>query len=168
MCIRDSPKAEDMEHLCTSLLKNTEPDEFDDTHIPPILRDHVREACELTEASSAIIYGTSLSCLGAHAGTRLTIQPPHYFIPLYGNLWCLSISESGSFKTTALNAGSARLRDREEKLIYEVRDIESRIDSLRSSGVQDGDDELMESMNELDRYKSMRRVLPTKHHGKHV
>ena len=156
------PKAEDMKELCTSLLKNEEPEEFDDTHIPPILRDHVREACELTEASSAIIYGTSLSCLGAHAGTRLTIQPPNYFIPLYGNLWCLSISESGSFKTTALNAGSSRLRDREEKLIYEVRDIESRIDSLRSSGMQDGEDELMESLNELERYRSMRRVLPNK------
>ena len=156
------PKAEDMEELCTSLLKNEEPGEFDDTHIPPILRDHVREACELTEASSAIIYGTSLSCLGAHAGTKLTIQPPNYFIPLYGNLWCLSISESGSFKTTALNAGSARLKDREEKLIYEVRDIESRIESLRSAGMQDGEDELMESLNELERYRSMRRVLPNK------
>jgi 5S rRNA maturation endonuclease (ribonuclease M5) len=156
------PKAEDMEELCNSLLKNEEPGEFDDTHIPPILRDHVREACELTEASSAIIYGTSLSCLGAHAGTKLTIQPPNYFIPLYGNLWCLSISESGSFKTTALNAGSARLKDREEKLIYEVRDIESRIESLRSAGMQDGEDELMESLNELERYRSMRRVLPNK------
>jgi len=156
------PKAEDMEELCNSLLKNEEPGEFDDTHIPPILRDHVREACELTEASSAIIYGTALSCLGAHAGTKLTIQPPNYFIPLYGNLWCLSISESGSFKTTALNAGSARLKDREEKLIYEVRDIESRIDSLRSAGMQDGEDELMESLNELERYRSMRTVLPNK------
>ena len=156
------PKPEDMSNLCSSLLKRSEPGEFDDTHIPPILRDHVREACELTEASSAIIYGTSLSCLGAHAGTRLTIQPPNYFIPLYGNLWCLSISESGSFKTTALNAGSARLKDREEKLIYEVRDIEARVDSLRSSGMNDGEDELMESINELERYRSMRRVLPNK------
>ena len=60
------PKAEDMKELCSSLIKNEEPDEFDDTHIPPILRDHVREACELTEASPAIIYGTALSCLGAY------------------------------------------------------------------------------------------------------
>jgi hypothetical protein len=130
--------------------------------MPPILRDHVREACELTEASSAIIYGTALSCLGAHAGVKLTIQPPNYFIPLYGNLWCLSISESGSFKTTALNAGSARLRDREQKIIHEIRDVESRIDTLRGDGVQDGDDELMESVNELERYKSIRKILPNK------
>ena len=156
------PKPEVMKAICSSLLKHTEPEEFDDTHMPPILRDHVREACELTEASSVIIYGTALSCLGAHAGIKLTIQPPNYFIPLYGNLWCLSISESGSFKTTALNAGSARLRDREQKIIHEIRDVESRIASLRADGVQDGDDELMESINEVERYKSIRKVLPNK------
>jgi len=156
------PKPEVMESICSTLLNQKEPEEFDDTHMPPILRDHVREACELTEASSAIIYGTALSCLGAHAGVKLTIQPPNYFVPLYGNLWCLSISESGSFKTTALNAGSARLRDREQKIIYEIKDVESRIASLRGDGVQDGDDELMESVNELERYKSIRKVLPHK------
>jgi len=156
------PKPEDMKAICSSLLKHSEPEEFNDTHIPPILRDHVREACELTEASPAIIYGTALSCLGAHAGVKLTIQPPNYFIPLYGNLWCLSISESGSFKTTALNAGSARLRDREQKIIYEIKDIETRIASLRGDGAQDGNDELMESVNELERYKSIRKILPNK------
>jgi len=156
------PKPEEMEAICSSLLNQKEPEGFSDTHIPPILRDHVREACELTEASPAIIYGTALSCLGAHAGIKLTIQPPNYFIPLYGNLWCLSISESGSFKTTALNAGSARIRDREEKIIYEVKDIEARVSSLREHGVQDDNDELMESINELERYRTMRRVLPNK------
>jgi len=156
------PKPEQMEKICSSLLSKKEPDQFDDTHMPPILRDHVREACELTEASSAIIYGTALSCLGAHAGIKLTIKPPNYFIALYGNLWFLSISESGSFKTTALNAGSARLKDREEKIIYEIKDIESRMSSLRENGAQDDDDELLESQNELERYKSMRCVLPNK------
>ena len=156
------PKPEQMEKICSSLLDKKEPDIFDDTHMPPILRDHVREACELTEASSAIIYGTALSCLGAHAGIKLTIKPPNYFIPLYGNLWFLSISESGSFKTTALNAGSARLKDREEKIIYEIKDIESRMSSLRENGTQDDDDELIESQSELQRYRSMRCVLPNK------
>jgi len=156
------PKPEQMEEICSSLLDQQEPDQFDDTHMPPILRDHVREACELTEASSAIIYGTALSCLGAHAGIKLTIKPPNYFISLYGNLWFLSISESGSFKTTALNAGSARLRDREEKIIYEIKEIDGRVSSLRDNGAQDDDDEVIESQNELERYKSMRRVLPNK------
>ncbi len=156
------PNPEHMKEICSSLLDQKEPEEFDDTHMPPILRDHVREACELTEASSAIIYGTALSCLGAHAGIKLLIKPPNYFISLYGNLWFLSISESGSFKTTALNAGSARLKDREEKIIYEIRDIESRMSSLRQNGAQDDDDELLESQGELGRYKSMRTVLPNK------
>ncbi len=156
------PNPEHMKEICSSLLDQKEPEEFDDTHMPPILRDHVREACELTEASSAIIYGTALSCLGAHAGIKLLIKPPNYFISLYGNLWFLSISESGSFKTTALNAGSARLKDREEKIIYEIRDIESRMSSLRENGAQDNDDELLESQGELGRYKSMRTVLPNK------
>ena len=157
-----APNPEHMKEICSSLLDHKEPEEFDDTHMPPILRDHVREACELTEASSAIIYGTALSCLGAHAGIKLLIKPPNYFISLYGNLWFLSISESGSFKTTALNAGSARLKDREEKIIYEIRDIESRMSSLRENGAQDDDDELLESQGELGRYKSMRTVLPNK------
>ena len=156
------PKADDMEKICSKLLTNNEPEEFDDTHIPSILRDHVREACELTEASSAIIYGTALSCRGAHAGVKLTIQPPNYFIPLYGNLWFLSISESGSFKTTALNAGSARLKDREEKIIYELKELEARVESLREHGSGDDDPEVIEYTNELERYKSMRTVLPNK------
>ena len=156
------PKPEQMQSICSSLLTNNEPNEFDDSYMPPILQDHVREACELTEASSAIIYGTSLSCLGAHAGIKLTIQPPNYFIPLYGNLWFLSISESGSFKTTALNAGSARLRDREEKIIYEIKDLESRISTLRETGITDDDDEMIESVNEIERYRSMRNILPNK------
>ena len=157
-----APNPEHMKEICSSLLDQKEPEEFDDTHMPPILRDHVREACELTEASSAIIYGTAMSCLGAHAGIKLLIKPPNYFISLYGNLWFLSISESGSFKTTALNAGSARLKDREEKIIYEIRDIEARMSSLRENGAQDDDDELLESHGELERYKSMRCVLPNK------
>ena len=157
-----APNPQHMEQICSSLLDQKEPDEFDDTHMPPILRDHVREACELTEASSAIIYGTALSCLGAHAGIKLLIKPPNYFISLYGNLWFLSISESGSFKTTALNAGSARLKDREEKIIYEIRDIGGRMQSLREHGAGDDDEEVVEYNNELNRYKSMRTVLPNK------
>jgi hypothetical protein len=156
------PKPDDMKSICSKLLTQNEPEEFDDTHMPSILKDHVREACELTEASSAIIYGTAISCLGAHAGVKLTIQPPNYFVPLYGNLWFLSISESGSFKTTALNAGSARLKDREEKIIFEVKELEARLDSLREHGAQDSDEEVIEYTNELNRYKSMRTVLPNK------
>ena len=156
------PKPDDMKSICSKLLTQNEPEEFDDTHMPSIIRDHVREACELTEASSAIIYGTAISCLGAHAGINLTIQPPNYFVPLYGNLWFLSISESGSFKTTALNAGSARLKDREEKIIFEVKELEARLDSLREHGAQDADEEVVEYTNELNRYKSMRSVLPNK------
>jgi len=156
------PKPDDMKSICSKLLTQNEPEEFDDTHMPSILKDHVREACELTEASSAIIYGTAISCLGAHAGVKLTIQPPNYFVPLYGNLWFLSISESGSFKTTALNAGSARLKDREEKIIFEVKELEARIDLLREHGAQDADEEVVEYTNELNRYRSMRTVLPNK------
>jgi len=156
------PKPDDMKSICSKLLTQNEPEEFDDTHMPSILKDHVREACELTEASSAIIYGTAISCLGAHAGVKLTIQPPNYFVPLYGNLWFLSISESGSFKTTALNAGSARLKDREEKIIFEVKELEARLDSLREHGAQDSDEEVIDYTNELNRYKSMRTVLPNK------
>ena len=156
------PKPEDMKAICSNLLTQDEPEEFDDTHMPSILKDHVREACELTEASSAIIYGTAISCLGAHAGIKLTIQPPNYFVPLYGNLWFLSISESGSFKTTALNAGSARLKDREEKIIFEVKELEARITSLREHGAGEDDEEVVEYNNELNRYRSMRTVLPNK------
>ena len=156
------PHPDEMKKICDSLLNRSEPDEFDDTYMPPILRDHVREACELTEASSAIIYGTALSSLGAHAGVKLAIKPPNYFVPLYGNIWCLSIAESGSFKTTALNAGSTRLKDREEKIIYEIKEIEGRVQSLRDNGTQDDDEELMQSVSDLERFRSLRNILPNK------
>jgi 5S rRNA maturation endonuclease (ribonuclease M5) len=156
------PRPEELKAICSSLLERSEPEEFDDVFIPPILKDHIQEACQLTEASSAIMYGTALSSLGAHAGIKLCIKPPNYFVPLYGNIWCLSIAESGSFKTTALNAGSARLRDREERIIYEVKEVEGRLQALREAGVQDDNDELLETINDLQRFRALRKILPNK------
>lgn len=156
------PRPEELKEICDSLLERSDPEEFDDNLIPSILKDHIREACDLTDANSAIMYGTALSCLGAHAGIKLSIKPPNYFVPLYGNLWCLSIAESGSFKTTALNAGSSRLKDREERIIYEIKESEGRLNALREAGVEDDNDELLETINELERFRSLRKILPNK------
>jgi hypothetical protein len=156
------PRPEELKRICNDILDKKQPEEFDDSLMPDILKDYVRECAEITEANPIIIYSTALSALGAHAGTKLLVAQPDYFVRLYGNLWSLSISESGSYKTTALNVGAANLRDREGDILSQTAELRSQIELMVDNGAGEDDDELMNYRNDLERFEEMRRVLPNK------
>jgi hypothetical protein len=157
------PRPGELEKLCTSILKAEEPGEFNTTHLPPILQEYIRDTSELTEASGIIIGSTALTALGAQAGLNLTVTTPTYFVPLYGNLWCLSISESGSYKTTALNVGAQRLREREGNLLSQISDNRAELKIMQEGDAYAEDDiEIVEKVELIDRLESQRRVMPGK------
>ena len=157
------PRPDELKKICESVLEKKQPEEFDDSLMPPILRDYVAEVGSITDANPIIIYSTALSALGAHAGTKLVVPQPEYFVRLYGNLWSLSISESGSYKTTALNVGAANLRDREGEILSQSADLRAQIESLREAGANEEEDEdLRNYVMDLERFQEMRRVLPNK------
>ena len=157
------PRPGELEQLCKSILKAEEPDEFDDSHLPPILREYIQDTSRLTEASGIIIGATALTALGAQAGLNLTVTTPTYFVPLYGNLWCLSISESGSYKTTALNVGAQRLREREGTLLTQISDARSELKIMQDGDAYaDDDPEILEKIEFIDRVSSQRRIMPGK------
>ena len=52
-----------------------------------------------------------------------------------------------------------RLKVREEKILNEVKDIESRIASLRDSELPISDEELLESINDLERYNTLKNKI---------
>ena len=157
------PRPGELEQLCKSILKAEEPEEFNDAHLPPILREYISDTSKLTEASGIIIGSTALSALGAQAGLNLTVTTPTYFVPLYGNLWCLSISESGSYKTTALNVGAQRLREREGNLLSQISDNRAELRIMEDGDAYGEDDPEMVDMRELIyRLESQRRIMPGK------
>ena len=156
------PRSDELKKICSSVLDRTAPEEFDDSLMPDLLKDYVKECADITEANPIIIYSTALSALGAHAGVKLLVSQPEYFVRLYGNIWALSIAESGSFKTTALNVGASNLRDRESDIFSQCADLKNQIALMVENGAGDDDADLLNCQADLERIEEQRRILPNK------
>ena len=128
----------------------------------PIMQDYVQGVAELTDAHPVIIYSTALSSIGAQAQTRLVIQKGTYYVRLYPNIWSLAVAESGTYKTTALNAGAAPLVKRERAVLDEIVEHTLRIDRLIADGAQENDPDLEIYRTRLEDSESKRRKLPDK------
>lgn len=77
--------------------------DFDTSKLPAILNDHIQSKCQETNADPITITQSVVCTLSAVIGKRAFISEQHYFQRLYPVIWALTISKSGSFKTTALN-----------------------------------------------------------------
>ena len=99
------------------LEEREEPEDFDDSTFPPCSDIEDRAS---SRWRSIIIMSTCLAAMGAAAQLNLQIREPNYFNSL-PNIWTLSIAESGSFKTAALNVGAKRLLERERELFSRSR-----------------------------------------------
>lgn len=76
------------------------------TLLPPALKEYMQAMTKTTDADSIMLLSSTLSMLSGYLGNKVYIPKGVFFQDLYPNLWVLCISESGAFKTTALNAGS--------------------------------------------------------------
>ena len=152
---------QDMEKICKQILESDEPEEFDGVQAP-IIGDYVSQVSGLTDAHPVVVYATALSAIGAQAQTKLIIPKGEYYVRLYPNLWFLSVAESGTYKTTALNAGAAPLMERERDLIQNILEVSSQIARMRADGVDGDDPELANLLHEKENLDAKRRKLPDK------
>jgi len=155
------PRPGELTKICDDILKTDEPEEFEGTKAP-IMDEYVQGISGLTDAHPVIIYSTALASIGAQAQTRLVIQKGTYYVRLYPNIWSLSVAESGTYKTTALNAGAAPLVKREKEIINEIIEHSTSMNRLIADGVDDDDPDVAVYRNRLEEAESRRRKLPDK------
>ena len=155
------PRPEELGKICKEILEADEPDEFNGVKAP-IMDEYVTGVAELTDAHPVIVYATALSSIGAQAQTLLVIEKGTYYVRLYPNIWALSVAESGTYKTTALNAGAAPLVKREREIIAEIMDHSENVNRLISDGVDEDDPDVAIYKNRIIEAESRRRKLPDK------
>lgn len=145
--------------------------EYDTAYLPPLLKRFVDQTCSTTGASPITVLSVFLTVAsGFTAGsvcipeTDFTRGIEGYFQRLYPNLWTLSVSRSGSFKTTALNKGARfafkRRSEIREKIAKAKGDYHSR---LMASGLAGGNKEEQKAMEqEVARLERRDVLLPNR------
>jgi len=101
---------------------------FDLATLPEPIKSYAEELCSQTAAEPIMIVQSILCTISAVIGRKTCIPEGIYFQRLYGNIWCCTISKSGSFKTTALNKGSAialKMQKDIQKQIQQLKDASS-------------------------------------------
>lgn len=155
-------RPEELKRASARLLEKEQPKTFDHSLMPPILRDFADDCAKITESDPIIILSTALSALGAHALTKLVVRQPDYFVPLYGNIWNLTIKRSGAFKTTGLNAGAQHLRDLNSALFQQINDTREFLDEALQRGEDEDSMEVQGYQAEIEALQKKRRILPGK------
>ena len=155
------PRPEELSKICNEILNTDEPEEFTGLKAP-IMDNYVTNISELTDAHPVIIYTTALASIGAQAQTRLVIEKGTYYVRLYPNIWALSVAESGTYKTTALNYGAAPLMEREKEVVGEILDLSKGMARLLSDGADQDDPDVIIHRNKIEEAESRRRKLPDK------
>ena len=72
-----------------------------------------------------MIVQSILCTISAVIGRKICIPEHAYFQRLYPNIWCCTISKSGSFKTTALNKGSAIALNMQKEIQEQIRQLKN-------------------------------------------
>ena len=155
------PRPGELSKICDEILNTDEPEEFTGVKAP-IMEDYVNGISGLTDAHPVIIYSTALASIGAQAQTRLVIQKGTYYVRLHPNIWALSVAESGTYKTTALNAGAAPLVKRERVVLDEIVEHQLNINRLMDEGVDENDPDVAIYRNRMEEAEGKRRKLPDK------
>jgi hypothetical protein len=112
---------------CLEILRQQESEKFNTEHLPPIIGKYITEHSKSTNSDPIILASSVYGMLSGMIGKRIFMENGNYFQRLYSNLWMLSASSSGSFKTTGLNKG-ARIAYKFESYIRDK--IEIRADEL--------------------------------------
>ena len=155
------PRPEELGKICNEILNTDEPEEFTGVKAP-IMEDYTTNISELTDAHPVIVYTTALASIGAQAQTRLVIEKGTYYVRLYPNIWALSIAESGTYKTTALNYGAAPLVKREKEIVNEILDYSKSMNRMLTDGADQDDPDVVIYRNKIEEAESRRRKLPDK------
>ena len=107
-----------------SILAQSEPcGRFNLESLPTTISGYVNEICESTDADPVMVLQSVLCTISAFIGKKAYIE--EYFQTLYANIWVVTISGSGTFKTTALNKGAALAFARQNEIEKEIKSLQS-------------------------------------------
>jgi len=96
-----------LKETAKKILESKEPcQKFDINILPDLWKEYIEYAILETAADPLMITQSLMCSISAIIGKKIYIDLPDFFNRLYPNIWCCSLSESGNFKTTALNKGS--------------------------------------------------------------
>jgi hypothetical protein len=103
---------------------------FDTQHLPPMIMKYIDEICSTTDSEPITVVSSVYGMLSGMIGKRMCIGNDQYFQKLYPNLWMLTASKSGMFKTTAQNKGAKIAKDFEAAISEEVRHLKDELEQL--------------------------------------
>ncbi|MBF0509273.1 MAG: DUF3987 domain-containing protein, partial [Deltaproteobacteria bacterium] len=98
---------ETLKRLSASFLRTQ--DHFTDidlTAFPSILHQYIDQLSWMTSANIKMIIQSVFCMLSGVIAKKIVIPRPHYYQDLFPDLWWLSVSPSGQFKTTSLKSGA--------------------------------------------------------------
>lgn len=136
---------------------------FDTAVLPPALRNFADDRCQHTDAESILIVQSIICSLSGLVGKRAYIKEGQYFQKLYPNIWALTISHSGSFKSTAQRKGSPLIYDAQDKFHDQSGQIRSDLaKALLLKIKKDRDAEVKRLNAELDRLSKSCPMFPNR------
>ncbi|MBF0398629.1 MAG: DUF3987 domain-containing protein, partial [Desulfobacterales bacterium] len=151
----ESYKPEVLKKISEDVLKecSTPCESFDTSKLPKILSEYIDEIAKSTDAEKIIITQSVLCTISAYLKHKVYLSEDEYFQRLYPNIWCLSITDSGQYKTTALDKGS--------RIAFEVlEDIKRKEEEiLKKYPINKRDDEYQ---NEISNNEKRNILLPNR------
>lgn len=145
-----------LELKVNEILESNQPcGRFDVSVLPERLKNNVEEICSITSAQPILIIQSLLCSISTLIGKKCYIPEGQYFQQLYPNLWALSISLSGAFKTTALNYGGNVARTKQNNILNQIRKLRVQQASLKKDG-----SEFIELENHINALYKSNPIIP--------
>lgn len=136
--------------------------QFDTKILPIPLQNYVESVCSQTDADPIMVTASLLGAISAYLNTRVYMDKPYYFQRLYPNLWMLSISPSGTFKTTALNLGAKIAIDNDEAINNEILTLRSELDTFNVKKYSGNKSIIAKIKSKILELKKQKKLLPDK------
>lgn len=118
----------EFQELESKLLKNENPCElFRLSNLPPVLRDYVSAKCKITDAHPIMLTLSVMATISAFLGKKVLLPNSEYFQDLFTNTWSLCVTESGLYKTTALNSGASLALQKQTEVLKEIKCLQAKL-----------------------------------------
>jgi hypothetical protein len=120
-----APTPDELKAKAKAILDAQEPcSNFNIDMLPYEWKNYIEKATAETAADPLMIVQSMICSISAMIGKRVLMPNGVTFGNLYSNIWCCSISDSGTFKTTALNKGSRFARRKEKEIYQKILELE--------------------------------------------
>ena len=154
------PLTADLELTSKKILDESEQiGEFDYSYLPSALRGFIEEKCQETEADPIMITQSALCSISAIIGKKACL--PGYFNPLYPNIWAITISPSGSFKTTALNKGGQPAYEKRQSIMALIESEQQKFTNIKKPN----DSQIKKHAQKIDQLRKKNPILPIRSTG---